>query len=328
MNRLSKLVITAAVAASSYAGFLAWRAHTKLVTLHVRNAPLAEVLSKLRWQTWEIFLVKTNVKSLITLDVYKMPLEQVLGIIGEQSNARWSTLYPIYRKKSSLSSLEQALRGEAAVSSSGFTNYGGAMMSFRPEALAREARAVTLHLTNTDLAISAMALERFGGGQVLVETNANPRINLELSNASFEKAVKKVASAAHRSTARIYALEGMRNGGLMAMGGRPGRGGPGRATDPDAEAQRTEKMEQVLQTLPEEERKKAEERQLERTAMQSLTPEQRQQVMSDRMNNPEMQARAEQRAVSGIKNTTPEQRRDRYERMYEMRKARAAVASR
>ena len=46
-------------------------------------------------------------------------------------------------------------------------------------------------------------------------------------------------------------------------------------------------------------------------AMQSLTPEQRQQVMAERMNSPEMQQRGEQRAASGIKNTTPEQRVDR-----------------
>jgi len=200
-------------------------------------------------------------------------------------------------------------------------------MRFGPDSSPREASLVTLHLTNTDLAISALALQRFGGGQVFVEKNANPKITLELNNTSFETAVKKVASVVHRSTTRLYALEPMR-GGMIAMGPRQGRSGPDRSSDPEADAQRKEKMEQMLATLPEEERKKAEDRQLERAAMQSLTPEQRQQVMSDRMNSPEMQVRAEQRQVSGIKNTTPEQRRDRYERMYEMRKARAAATGR
>jgi hypothetical protein len=325
MKLLSRLVLAGMISAASYAAFLAWRAHTKLVTLHVRNAPLAEVVSKLRWQTWETFVVKTNVHAAITLDVNKMPLDQVLSIIGEQSNARWTTFYPVYMQKSSVSTLERALRGELPLANTVFTNYGGGQfMGFRPDAGPPETSLVTLHLTNTDLAISALALQRFGGGQVLVEKNANPKITLEVNGASFEKAVEKVASAVHRSTTRLYALEPMRGGGIMAMGPRQGRGGSDRPTDPDVDAQRKEKTEQMLATLPEEERKKAEDRQLERAAMQSLTPEQRQQVMSDRMNSPEMQARTEQRQVSGIKNTTPEQRRDRYERMFEMRKARAA----
>src|SRR3954464_10882839 len=112
MKLLSRLVLAGMISAASYAAFLAWRAHTKLVTLHVRNAPLSEVVSKLRWQTWETFVVKTNIKAAITLDVHKMPLDQVLTIIGEQSNARWTTLYPIFFQKRSLTTLERALHGE------------------------------------------------------------------------------------------------------------------------------------------------------------------------------------------------------------------------
>jgi hypothetical protein len=326
MNRLVKIAAIGAIGLGCYAGFLAWRAHCGLVTLHVRNAPLPKVISELRWQTWETFVVKTNVSSLITLDVEKMPLEHVLGLIAEQSSARWSAVYPIYRRKSSLKELETALRTDAPLTVSGFTNYGGAMPGGRPDPFGREVRPVSLHLINSDLAVGAMALERFGGGQVLVETNAFSLVTLELNDVAFPVAVKQIASAAHRSTTRIYTIEAMRNGGFMAMGPRGGRG-PRDIDDPSAQG-RKERMEQVLQTLPEEERKKAEERQAERAAMQSLTPEQRQQVMSDRMNSPEMQARAEQRAVSGIVNTTPEQRRDRFERMYQMRQARTALAAR
>ena len=59
--------------------------------------------------------------------------------------------------------------------------------------------------------------------------------------------------------------------------------------------------------------------------MASLTPEQREQVMAERANNPEMQQRSEQRAVANLRNSTPEQRRDNYQRMAQMRKARAAA---
>ena len=329
MNRLFKIIAAAILGAGCYASFLGWRAHSGLVTLHVRNAPLESVVSKLRWQTWEKFVVKTNVTGAITLDVHKMPLEQVLGVIGEQLNGRWTAVYPIYREKTSLVSLKRALRGEADFANTGFTNYAGPRIGFRnqgPDGLSREARPVTLHLANTDLAISALALERFGGGQVLVEKNASAKINLELSSVPFQKAVAKVAQAAHRSSTRVYALEPIGNPEMMALNGGERR--PRRNTSADADAARAEQMQAVLQTLPEEERKKSEERQLERAAMESLTQEQRQQVMAERMNSGEMQARAEQRSISNIKNTTPEQRRDRYERMFEMRKARAAGVAR
>jgi len=187
-----------------------------------------------------------------------MPLDQVLSIIGEQASARWTTVYPIYLQKRSLNTLQRALGGEVPLANTAFTNYSrGQFMGFRPDPGPRETSLVTLHLTNTDLAIGALALQRFDGGQVFVEKNANPKITLELNNISFETAVKKVASAVHRSSTRLYALEPMRVGGTMAMGPRQGRGGPDRTADPDAIAQRQEKMEQVLATLPEEERKKA-----------------------------------------------------------------------
>ncbi len=323
---MKKLFSIAGIGALSFFSFLAWRAHAGLVTLHVRNAPISQVVSQLRWQTWENFIVNTNVQGKLTLDVDRMPLDRVLEIIGEQVNARWATVYPIYRQKSSLVSLERALRGEAQLTNSAFSNVGAPGGPFRNGM--PELRPVTIHFTNSDLLISALALERFGGGQVLVEKNATSKITLDLASKPFGKAVEKVASAAHRSTVKLYALQPMRSPGMMALGrgeGRPGRGGSG---DPEAEAQRAERMQQVLQTLPEEERKQAELRMLDRAAMQSLTPEQRQQVMAERMNSPEMQARAEQRAISGIKNTTPEQRHDRYERMYEMRQARSAGLAR
>src|ERR1041385_8261706 len=89
----------------SYGGFLAWRAHRNLVTLHVRNAPIEKVMSSLRWQTWEKFVWNKDIKGQVTLDVDRMPLESVLTILGEQLQARWTAVYPIYVKGHSLDSL-------------------------------------------------------------------------------------------------------------------------------------------------------------------------------------------------------------------------------
>jgi hypothetical protein len=265
------------------------------------------------------------VQGTVTLDVDRMPLRTVLGLIGEQVEARWTTVYPIYTEKTALISLKRALRGEANFADTRFPEG-------RPRPFGRGPRAegnaaselVTLNLSNTELTLGALALERFGGGQVVVEKGTTPAINLELSGVPFEKAVEEIAQSAHRHSTRLYALQAARRPEPRDLAAnteprpRPASENPERAA----------KMQQVQQLLPDEQRKRDEERQLERAAMQSLTPEQRSQVMAERMNSPEMQVRQEQRSISGIKNSTPEQRHERYERMYQMRKARAAATTR
>lgn len=308
-----------------YAGWLGWRAHKKLVTLHVHEAPIAKVMSSLRWQTWENFVWNKDLKGAITLDVDNMPLEQVLGILSEQLEARWTTFYPIYLRPSSVDALQRAVRGEIKFSESHFTNSQSGPFGMRDPGDGAGPHLVTLQLADKPLAVGTVALERFAQARVLPENGWNPNLNLTLSAVPFEKAVAKMASAARRSWTKFYALEANRRfgGSGLARGGAPGSN-RGADVNPDREAARRERMQQVLDTLPPEERQRAEERQQERQAIQSLPPEQRQQVMAERMNSPEMQQRAEQRMASGIKNTTPEQRRDRYEKMFQMRKARAA----
>jgi hypothetical protein len=309
-----------------YGGLLTWRAHRNLVTLHVRNAPIEKVMSSLRWQTWEKFVWNKEVKGLITVDVDRVPLESVLGIISEQLQARWTAVYPIYLRKQSLDTLNQALRGEISYSESHFTNLQarpfGMRGGFAPGAEPPNG-IVSLQLSNQDLTISAIALQRFAQAQVPLENGWNPKINLALNHEEFDSAIGKVARQAKRSWTKLYALEPNRGFG-------PERGAPGaergpRTADanPGAQERNRERAQQLLETLSPEERQKAEARMAEREAMQSLTPEQRQQVMEARMTSPEAQARMQDRMAAGIKNTTPEQRRDRYERMYQMRKARA-----
>ena len=47
-----KVVALVVTVAALWFGWAAWRAHSNLVTLHVRNADLREVVSKIEWQTW------------------------------------------------------------------------------------------------------------------------------------------------------------------------------------------------------------------------------------------------------------------------------------
>jgi hypothetical protein len=54
------------------------RAHHNIVTLHVRNMPLAEVLTRLERQTWETIVADSCLDTKITLSVDDMGLNEVL----------------------------------------------------------------------------------------------------------------------------------------------------------------------------------------------------------------------------------------------------------
>ena len=85
-----------AVAALSWTGGGAWRARQGLVTLHVRNMPLAAVVRSIGGQTWKNIRAEKKLDALITLDVDDIPLAQALDLVAEQAGARWGRRYAIY----------------------------------------------------------------------------------------------------------------------------------------------------------------------------------------------------------------------------------------
>jgi hypothetical protein len=89
-----------------------WRAQRDLVTLHVRNAPLAEVIRQLERQTGERIPCDSRLDTRVTLDLRNKPLSVALDRIAQQCGGRWSTLYAVYRSESALRQLEAALRGD------------------------------------------------------------------------------------------------------------------------------------------------------------------------------------------------------------------------
>src|SRR5690349_14217168 len=99
-------IVTAAVL---WGGYRAYRAHMNLVTLSVRNMDVRKVVSKLEWQTWERIVVGKDVGGKVTLRVKSVPLEEVLNIVGLQTDSRWTRLYPIYSTKKSWTAFNQAL---------------------------------------------------------------------------------------------------------------------------------------------------------------------------------------------------------------------------
>src|SRR6266446_2826761 len=105
-------------------GSFAWyRAHNNLVTLNVRDADVRVVARSIEWQTWENIIVHRDVSGRVTLNVYNMPLEHVLGIISEQLSTRWQAVYPLYSSRKSRLALEKVVLGEARAQESGWSAY-------------------------------------------------------------------------------------------------------------------------------------------------------------------------------------------------------------
>ncbi len=103
-------------------GYCVYRAHMNLVTLDVRNMDVRRVVSKIEWQTWEHILVNKAVGGQVTLKVKDVPLDEVLTIVGLQTGARWTGLYPIYSTRKAAQTFQKVVRGEIPALGSGWLN--------------------------------------------------------------------------------------------------------------------------------------------------------------------------------------------------------------
>ena len=110
-----------AAVAAGLVGRAAWHAHKNIVSLHVRNATVAEVVRKLERQTWETIIADTNLNSLITLDLKNVPLSEALDRVAEQAGGLSGVYHAVYNSAYSLRQLKTAL-GRGAGDCDGWTN--------------------------------------------------------------------------------------------------------------------------------------------------------------------------------------------------------------
>ena len=103
-------------------GRAAWRAHRQLVTLDVRERPLAEVLREIEWQTWRAIRAEKSLADVrVSLRVTDRPLPDVLNRLAAQVGAHWSELFAVYHSSSALKGLDAALRGDGRFEPAGWT---------------------------------------------------------------------------------------------------------------------------------------------------------------------------------------------------------------
>ncbi|HKQ37663.1 MAG TPA: hypothetical protein VJ063_06260 [Verrucomicrobiae bacterium] len=328
------------LSSGTYVTLAAIRAHRNLVTLNVRDMEVRKVISKIEWQTRETIIPDKNVKGKVTMNVRNVPLETALHIIGEQTESRFSTVYPLYSSSRSMSMLQRTLRGEVEAEFAGWTNlhrrgFGGFSGGRGPggpgggpggrggggffgEPSTNRNSVISLDIHDKDVQFAATALSRFGGVRVVPDDKLHKTVTLKVDQVPVEKAISRLASTAGAKWDRIYSLRG--DEGPRQFADR--RGGFRDLTDAEREEmrrQRQEAEEEMMQTISAEERAKLEEARKERERMfqemQSLTPEQRRDRFQQMGSN-----MRDQRTMDRIKNTTPQQRVDRYREMNERRK--------
>ena len=203
---------------------------------------------------------------------------------------------------------------------------------------------VTLNVAARDLAFAVTALSRSAQVQVVPEDGAEATVTVSLSQVPLKKAVAQVAKQANRKWDVFYALQYRpdffardNNDEERDRGGRRGRDGEGfrgrfgegntnwdartnwEARAEERAASRERESEIRLATMTPQEQDKAKEQQQQFEQVRDMTPEQRQQFFEQMRNNPQNQQRFENRRVSYLNNSTPDQRVERSRRMLEMR---------
>ncbi len=343
-----KIIALLVVAAAAWFSYAAWRASRNLVTLNVKNMDVRDVVRKIERQTWETIFVQKQVEGKVTFNVRKLPLDDVLNIIAEQTSVRWTALYPLYTSDKSLANFKRAVLGEIPAAENGWTNLQGRSFMGRGGMFGdmprNQASLISVQIQNKELDVATMALARYAQAQVVPEDGTAGMVSLTLNSVTMPQAVEKLAKQMHRNWAQYYALrtsrgggrDGGRDGGDFARrggprgeggppddgggpprergfrDGPPGEGGTNRfEPTPEMRAEMERQMQAQLETMPPEERKRVEEQRTFFQGMRDLPPEQRQQKMAEFMNNPERLAQMQARMMSGIKNTTPEQRAQR-----------------
>jgi hypothetical protein len=207
------LLLAFVTTAALWVAYRIYRAHENLVTLDVRNMEVRRVVSKLEWQTWERIVVSKNVGGRVTLNVHSVPLDEVLNIVGLQTDSRWTRLYPIYSTQKSMGTFNQVLQGNLPPLGNGWlalqqlAAWQQAGLGGFANTLRAENKLVSAQLADKDATFTALALSRFSKAQVVPEDGINGSVNLTLQQVPFDKAVAKVARQLHRKWSRVYTLQ-------------------------------------------------------------------------------------------------------------------------
>ena len=223
----------AAVAVGVWFGRLAWRAHHHLVTLRVRNAPVAEVVRSLERQTWERIRFDKKMGAKITLNAKDAPLEEVLDMVADQAGARWQKTFAVGSSKDALAKLEAVLEGAVKLNDAGWTNVAPKFAGFAmeippgggPEPIpGRPGMVLQRQMIRPEDTRGGKPGEAGGGAKMfailpdgtmdqwsserlVLESSLRPALGSALPEEASVETAARVASAVHGRSRLYYALE-------------------------------------------------------------------------------------------------------------------------
>lgn len=333
---MKKIILRSTLAvvtvAAIWFGWFAYCASQNLVTLNVRGMDVREVIKKVEWQTWEMIYLHKEVEGKVTLNVKRVPLEEVLNILNDQISTRWSIIYPLYSGSTSLANLKKSIRGEIDPARNGWTNlqsrmgfrggfggfggggfggWGGRDGGGFGEAPRTQTSLVSLEFQDKDVSFATLALDRFSQARVVPEDGVSAKINLKLNQAPVPKAVAAVAKQARRDWATLYVMTSERGrGGPGDMARGPDRGGPGQGGPGE---DRGERRGRDREEMPPEQR--AEQRDERRKEMETLNQELQAALPPAERQKLEVAQQEREKQRQEFQNMTDEQRRARFQQM-------------
>ena len=312
--------------------WFAYGASQNLVTLDVRGMDVREVVKKIEWQTWEMIYLHKEVEGKVTLNVKRVPLEEVLNILNDQISTRWSVIYPLYSGSLSLANLKKSVRGEIDPARNGWTNLQS-RMGFRGgfgsggfgggfgggggrggggfgEAPRPQTSLVSLEFQDKDVSFATLALDRFSQARVVPEDGVSAKINLKLDQAPVPKAVAAVAKQAKRNWTTLYVMTSERGrggpGGPGDMARGPGGPGPDQAGPGEDRGDRRGRDREEVTPEQRDERRKE---------METLNQELQAALPADERQKLEVAQQEREKQRQEFQNMTDEQRRARFQQM-------------
>lgn len=99
-----------------------WRANPDLVSLRVRNAPLAEVIRQLERQSGVTIVADEELTGSVTLELNNVPLADALEQVASQAGGLAGAIHTVYRSDAELRTLKAALASGQAPAQDTWTN--------------------------------------------------------------------------------------------------------------------------------------------------------------------------------------------------------------
>jgi len=330
-----QLVLSAALAAAVL-GLVVWWvvAGWGLITLNFKDQPISAVLGSIEKQAGIRVVTNLPGDTRVTVVIQRARLPAVLDLLAARSDASWHWAWFLAPQKQEIeNALMQISSGARVENWRGFESRGGFLMldvdPIDPRLLAWKPEG------SGKLQLQALANQasQKTGVTFAVPESWNPPVKGLPASGKLTNSIPRLARSVGGTAVPAVILMGMRRDQREAAGS--GDGPPlgewmgvgrlfasGRGRDREQNPRwADERMEQMIQMLPKEEQTAARQEVAESRAfwqmVRALPEAERRAKIEERMQNPEILARMEERAAAQDALRTPEQRAQRYQRYVE-----------